>query len=309
MRTLLIVTWLAGCVACGESEGGDAPRGADGDGGSPGVVSADAGTAPPVGPPTAPTTTTSPPDPPLAEPDGGGVTPPPIPIGPTTTQSFQQGESGYAGTKSVGISTYGGLGSVGAYNANGMTFADGDNDWCTGVDIPQGTYSEVWLLRFEDLGLPANAQVVSAKLSVHAYSSATAPNVFLAGTYLAQPWYGDTPISCAGCSSPVGWRYRNGAGEPWAALGAGQSGADYVAGKSFRLPETGALPTDESGAPLEYIAALDPAVVQGWLSGNNFGVRIVTGVSGVHVGYVQPQRGGGRPISMRPKLTITYAIP
>lgn len=243
-------------------------------------------------------------------PDGGPPPAPVVPVGPTTTKSFQQGVDGYAGTRSVGISTYGGLGNVGAYNANGSTFADGDNDWCTGIDIPQGMYSEVWLLRFEGLGLPTNAQVVEAKLSVHAYASDASPTLFLAGSYLAQPWYGETPLACAGCSnSPVGWRYRNGAAQPWGALGAAQSGTDYLAGKSFRLPDAGFFPANGSSTPAEYVATLDASVVQGWLGGSNFGVRIVTGTTGIHVGYVQPQRNAGRPATMRPKLTITYATP
>jgi len=80
--------------------------------------------------------------------------------GPTETRTCQQGVDGYSGTKSVGISTYGGLGNVGTYNANGMSFADGLNDWCTGIDIPSGAYSEVWLLRFEDLGAPNQSWIL-----------------------------------------------------------------------------------------------------------------------------------------------------
>jgi len=292
MRWTLLAISLASMALAGC---GDDPKGAG---------------APATSPPPAPDVDAGSPLIPPTDPDAGATAPPPppTPVGPTTTKSFQQGVDGYAGTKSVGISTYGGLGGVSDYNANGSTFADGDNDWCTGIDIPQGAYSEVWLLRFEDLGLPANAQIVEAKLSVHAYGNDSANNLFLAGSYLAQSWHGDTPIACAGCSSsPVGWRYRNGAAEPWGALGAAASGTDYLAGKSFRIPDAGSVALGST--PNEYTATLDPTVVQGWITGSNFGVRIVAGQTNVHMGYVQAQRNGGRPVTMRPKLTITYAVP
>jgi len=230
------------------------------------------------------------------------------PSGSMVTRTYQQGVDGYTGTRSVGISTYGGLGAVGSYNANGMTFADGMNDWCTGVDIPSGTYSEVWLLRFEDLCLPAAVQVVSATLTIHGHGDGAAGR-FFAGSYLTAPWFGDTPTACAGCSdSPVGWRYRNGPASPWGALGAGGEGTDVHAGRSFRLPESGDVGTGSSPVPLS--ASLDPAEVQLWMEGINHGVRIVAGTSGVHMGYVQAQRDpSGRPLEMRPKLTITYVAP
>ena len=208
-------------------------------------------------------------------------------------------------TLGIGISTYGGLGSVGQYNENGMTFADGLNDWCTGTDIPSGSYSEVWLLRFDDLGIPAGTQVTSASLSVYGYGDGGS-DLFYAGSYMAVPWYGDTPDSCAGCSnSPVGWRYANTSSTPWGALGAGAQGTDTLASKSFHLPETGFVNT--GSAATEYTTALDPAVVQTWVDGTNNGLRIVAGVANVHMGYVQAQRNSGRPTAMHPKLTITYA--
>lgn len=299
MRVFSVTAVLTALVACSGAPDEEANAAASGPAPKATVPAEDAGRAGDGGSPLVPPET----------PDGGPP-PPPVPVGPTATKSYQQGVDGYAGTRSVGISTYGGLGNVGAYNANGSTFADGDNDWCTGIDIPQGMYSEVWLLRFEDLGLPASAQIVEAKLAVHAYASDASPALFLAGSYLAQAWYGETPLACAGCSnSPVGWRYRNGPGQPWGALGAAQSGTDYLGGKSFRLPDAGAFPANGSSTPAEYVATLDASVVQGWLAGSNFGVRIVTGTSGVHVGYVQPQRSAGRPATLRPKLTITYATP
>jgi hypothetical protein len=225
--------------------------------------------------------------------------------GPSTTRTYQQTTGGYAGTKSVGISTYSGLGNIGDYNANGMTFADGQNDWCTGIDIPSGTYSEVWLLRFDDLGIAPGSQVVSASLTMTGNGDSSS-GLFFAGTYLAVPWYGDTPESCAGCSnSPVGWRWANGSGAPWGALGAAAEGTDTIASKAFRLPATGEVPSD--GSIAEYTTALDASVVQGWIDGANNGMRIVAGVTGHHMGYVQAQRNAGRPESMRPKLTIVLA--
>ena len=227
--------------------------------------------------------------------------------GATLMRTYQQGANGYTGTKSVGISTYGGLGNIGQYNQNGMTFGDGQNDWCTGTNIISGNYSEVWLLRFDDLELPATTQVVSATLSIHGYGDGS-HGLYFAGSYLAKGWYDATPITCAGCSeSPVGWRWANGSGSPWTAMGAGGAGTDTLAGKAFRVPATGEVAGD--GLPAKYTTELDPAVVQQWLAGTNNGLRIVAGTEMVHMGYVQAQRDGGRPVAMRPELTIVYAAP
>jgi hypothetical protein len=167
----------------------------------------------------------------------------------------------------------------------------------------------VWLLRFDDLGLPANAQIVEAKLAVHSFGNDTTANLFLQGSYVAVPWFGDVPLACAGCSSPVGWRYRNGTGEPWGALGAAGQGTDILANKSFRAPDNGSFALGYT--PNEYTATLDPTVVQAWTTNaTNFGVRIVAAVANVHTTLVQAQRDpGGRPLAMRPKLTVTYAVP
>lgn len=230
--------------------------------------------------------------------------------GTLTTVSFQEGVDGYHGTKSVGISDYAGLGEPGQWNANGATFADGDNDWCTGINIPYApSYSEIWLLRFDDLKLPVGAEVVSAALEVHAFGNDSDTNVFLSGRYVKGTWAGDTPQSCAGCSNAmVGYRYRDGSAKPWAALAASGEGTDVIAAKSFRIPESGFFPTGHS--PVAFQTALDPAVVQTWLTGENHGVRIVAGVSAVHVSVVPPLRDPNeRPISTRPRLTITYALP
>ena len=160
-------------------------------------------------------------------------------------------------------------------------------------------------MRFDELGLPAATRVVSATLSIHGYGDGS-HGLYFAGSYLAKPWFDATPISCAGCSdSPVGWRWANGSGAPWAAMGAGAEGSDTLAGKTFRLPATGeATP---AGTPEEYTTELDPVVVQDWISGANNGLRIIAGTAMVHMGYVQAQRDAGRPIAMRPKLTIVYA--
>jgi hypothetical protein len=230
--------------------------------------------------------------------------------GPLTTVTFQEGVEGYHGTKSVGISDYAGLGAPGQWNANGATFADGENDWCTGVNIPYApSYSEYWLIRFDDLNLPSGAQVVSASLTVNTFANDSDTQVFLSGRYLKVAWNGDTPQSCAGCSSAlVGFRYRDGSSSPWAALGASGEGSDLIADKSFRIPESGFFPTGHNPFVLE--GKLDPATVQSWLAGQNYGMRIVTGVTGIHVSVVQPVRDlNERPAATRPKLTITYALP
>ncbi len=230
----------------------------------------------------------------------------PVPSGTQITTTYQQGVGGYSGTKAVGISTYSGLGAVGQYNANGLTFADGLNDWCTGTDITSSPYSEVWLIRFEDLGIPATARVTSASLTLAAYGNDMNSQLFLSGKYLAVQWNGDVPSSCAGCSdSPVGWRYRDGVQNPWTALAAAGSG-DVRTDLSFRIPETGFFSLGFTPKP--YSTPLDVNVVQSWIGGSNYGVRVIAGVDNVHMGYVQPQRetSDARPASLRPQLTITY---
>ena len=228
------------------------------------------------------------------------------PSGEPITKTYQQSVSGYMGTRSVGISTYGGLGMPGQYNENGSTFADGSNDWCMGTDIPPTPYSEVYLLRFDDLGIPAQAKVQSAQLMLHVYGNDTNSQLFVDGRYLAAPWNADVPQSCAGCSnSPVGWRFRDGSSARWSLAGA--SGPDdTIADRTFRLPTSGFVALGHEPKP--YTADLDPEVVQRWLQGMNYGVRITAGVAGVHMGLVQAQRDitGSRPLSMRPQLSITY---
>src|SRR5262249_53758878 len=158
--------------------------------------------------------------------------------------------------------------------ANGTTFADDLNDWCTGVDIPYNpTYTEVWLLRFDDLNLPAGAKVISAKLTVNAFVANGESNVYLKGNYFAVDWNGDTPVTCAGCTTAAGgYRDRDGSSKPWAALGAAGDGTDLVAGKSFHLPDTGSL----ASTPAAQSAALDPSIVQQWVDGHSRGLRLLT---------------------------------
>jgi hypothetical protein len=130
-----------------------------------------------------------------------------------------------------------------------------------------------------------------------------AGTIFLDGKYLAAPWNGEVSTSCACCSAPVGWRYRDGNSSPWSALGA--SGSQEVRAGGFRLPESGFL--QQGSAPSAVTARLDPAVVQAWVQGDNQGLRVVTGVDQVHVSYVQPQRdSSARPTSTRPQLSVTY---
>ena len=100
--------------------------------------------------------------------------------GTPVTRTYQQGVDAYGDTKSVGISTYGGLGSVGQYNANGSTFADGQNDWCTGTDITSMPYSEVWLLRFDNLGIPAGAKVVEWQDTANILAKSNMPCILVA---------------------------------------------------------------------------------------------------------------------------------
>lgn len=225
--------------------------------------------------------------------------------GTPVTRTYQQGVAGYTATRAVGISTYGGLGTVGQYNANGSTFADGLNDWCTGTDITSQPYSEAWLIRFEELGIPATAQVTAASLTLFAYGNDTDSQLFLAGKYLAVPWNGGTPTSCVGCGAPVGWRYRDGTQNPWSGLGA-TGASDTQANLSFRLPASGFFSL--GSAPKPYSTPLDVGVVQSWISGTNYGVRIIAGVDHVHMGHVQAQREvtSTRPLGMRPELSITY---
>ena len=222
-----------------------------------------------------------------------------------TVATWQQGVSGYVSCRSVMISTLNGVGAPGSFNDNGTTFGDGINDWAVG-DMPN-----IWganfvvLLRFDDLGLPLNAIVNSASLTLKLRSDYAGGR--MSGRYLARPWNANFVDNVGGLTNaPVGWRYAD---KPlatsWTSLGAVGSG-DLIAGSPFLMPTGNNLPF-----PLEQTVTvpLDVAIVQQWVAtpSSNHGVRLNANIPDQPIYYVQPQRT--TTATRHPKLTIDYTVP
>jgi hypothetical protein len=252
-----------------------------------------------------------------ADPDGaaeldGGGDPADGATGPDgITVTYRQGVNSYVGTKSALISNYD-LGNPGTFNANGVIYGDGDNDWVVGTDQAPTAYESVWLIQFDALGLSSSVTVLGASLTIRVAGDGGATTLFLSGSYLQAGWSG-VPDTCAGCysSNGVGWRYRDAPNLlEWNGLGASGSDTDFRASPTFRIPEAGNLPATTTLT--EYSTPLDPAVVQTWLNGQNYGLRIAMNTAGTGVTVVQPQRATSapapsyHPLDYRPQLSITY---
>src|SRR5262249_54455881 len=135
---------------------------------------------------------------------------------------------------------------------NGTTFFDGTQ---LGVYQTTGTGSYLMesLVRFSDLGIPTNATVSGATLTLNVETWTANPTI--RGYYLLAPWSGPPGPN----ASQLGWRHR-GTGQDWASSGAGGQGTDVVAGRSFVLPGI----TGTGGQTIT--VDLDPAVVQSWIN-------------------------------------------
>lgn len=206
-----------------------------------------------------------------------------------TTQTFRQDEGGYTGNVAANISTL----SQGASNGyNGTTFTDGV-DWCIG-DLPAQSYNISPLIRFEGLGIPAGATVISASLRITFISWDGGQQII--GRYLKVPWSGTSSSDGTG----VGWMRRD-TGLPWAAPGARGEGTDLHAGKTFAYTQI------HGNGRQSHVTTLDRDVVQGWIDNpaSNHGVQLRVDLDDRHTGVVPPLHG---TLTERPLLSITYTL-
>jgi hypothetical protein len=224
--------------------------------------------------------------------------------------SFQQGVDGYLGAKSVLISDYQFSPTLGTFGDNGTTFANPSGDFLFGKlsSHPSYGYDLTMLMRFENLTVP-NAPLTAASLTV--FLSTDTPGAKVVGRYMNRYWFGDQLEDST--DARVGWRFRDRATNfQWTAFGARSEGNDFVALKQFLVPGDGTTLIADLQMRA-YTTSLDIAIVQGWLafSATNFGVKLDVDVPGVGVFLVEPQRTftESRPLSMRPRLTLTFGRP
>lgn len=209
--------------------------------------------------------------------------------GQPVTVTRQQGVSGYTGTSDVNIST-----QYAQYTGgNGTTTFDGTQ---LGVYQTTGSnsYSIESLIRFSDLGIPTNASVSAATLTLYVDTWTSKPTV--RGYYVLAPW-SSTPGSNA---TQVGWLHR-GTGQDWAVPGARGLATDVVANPNFVL-------SGIKGNGGQYVTInLEPAVVQTWVNNPNAnqGVLLVNETAGGIVRFNASEHG---TTATRPKLSVTYTV-
>jgi hypothetical protein len=200
------------------------------------------------------------------------------------TTSFRQGDSGYSGVSDIYISSQNG----------GNGFNDGTStEMLTWKATGSSPYETRSLVRFDNLSLPAGAQVTSATLTLTFENWWT--GFTLRGYYLKSHFN-------ATHQGPLGWLNRD-AGLAWNTPGAKGSGTDIIAGTSFSNSSwTGN--GDETKT-----FALDTAVVQSWLdnpAANNHGIVLVNDESDDK--YLRIYTSDDSNVNRRPKLSIDYTV-
>jgi hypothetical protein len=214
------------------------------------------------------------------------VTVAPDPATPVTV-SFQQGVNGYAGGVDVTITTQ----SRAAWNnMNGNLFRAAQMYVQDTTNVSTG-YIGKGLVRFNQLGLPTNAIVTDATLTL-TFATYT-PNFSATGRYILASWDPFAP------SYKLGWMNRS-ATQLWTVPGAGGEGSDLVSSLSFPIS------TATTGANQVRTVNLDLGVVQSWVSNpaNNQGILLMTsqGLSSQFSGATDTT------VAKRPKLVITYHL-
>jgi DNA-directed RNA polymerase specialized sigma24 family protein len=208
--------------------------------------------------------------------------------GQSATVTYQQGVNGYTGTTDGSIST-----QYSDYNGgNGVTDFTSSQ-----IGVYQTTGSDSYtteaLVRFSSLGLPANATVTGATLTVVVDTWDSGAS--LRGYYVLPAWSATTGSG----DTALGWVHR-GTGQNWAVPGARGQGTDVVAGKSFVLSGITA-----SGAQTVTIK-LDPAVVQSWVNNPSAdqGILLVNESSAI----VRVDASESAKAALRPRLSIRYSV-
>lgn len=203
-----------------------------------------------------------------------------------TTVTLQQGVTNYTGTTDASITNQyaqytGGNGHTSVTDPQGGVYQTGGTDG----------YSIETLIRFTNLGLPNNANVSGATLTMSVDTFANNPTI--RGYYLATPWTVDA-------GTDLGW-LRKGTGQNWNTPGALGQGTDVIAGKSFVL-------SGIQGTGAQFVTVnLDPAVVQGWINNpsSNNGVILVNETTGAVVRINMSEQTNA---TLRPKLGVTYTV-
>ena len=208
--------------------------------------------------------------------------------GQSTTATFRQGLNGYTGTTDASITTQNAQFTAG----NGLTSFTGKQmgDYQT---TGSGSYIVEDLVRFSNLGIPTDATVSGATLTLSVENWVGSPTI--RGYYVLAPW-SSTPGSNG---SQLGWLHR-GTGQDWAAPGALGQGTDVLAGNNFVLP--GIAPVGTQNITIN----LDPAVVQSWINNPaaNQGILLVNQSPGL---IVQINASENSKATFRPTLSVTYA--
>jgi hypothetical protein len=201
-----------------------------------------------------------------------------------TVFTYQNGASGYSGSKDASINT-----QYAQYNGgNGIQWT-GDPELGVYTTTGSGAYSVRYLLKFGGLTIPAGSNVVSATLTMSLDSwNDGAGNI--TGFYLNNAW---DPAS-----TNLGWIHRD-ASHDWAGAGASSAGVDTVAGKTFQVPPLKPVGTQSVTIPL------DRDTIQAWINSPtaNQGIMLVNNNPGE---IVRPVSTAGTQ-KMRPKLTIVIA--
>ncbi|MFZ6015617.1 MAG: Ig-like domain-containing protein [Patescibacteria group bacterium] len=208
-----------------------------------------------------------------------------------STMIFQQGVNGYSGTQDVTISN-----QYIEWSDVGVTDLDGPVKSYYKAEIGKTPYEKRALLKFAYLGIPAGAQVVSAKLTLvvtdweSGYNGM--PQTVLKGYYLKNSWNQS--------AEKLGWLYRDDPQLPWSAEGADGSG-DLISGKSFTMSGF-----NKSGDQIRTIN-LDTAIVQSWINdpSSNQGMIIIND-TGDNAGTAEIHSSEDSNPALRPKLEITY---
>ena len=203
-----------------------------------------------------------------------------------TTVTVQEGVNGYSGTTDVSITNQyaqftGGNGHTSVTDSQGGVYQIGGTDG----------YTIETLIRFANLGIPTNANVSAATLTLSVDSSSNNPTI--RGFYVAAPWSVEA-------GTDLGWVHR-GTGQNWNTPGALGQGTDVLAGKSFLL-------SGIQGTGTQFVTVnLDPAVVQNWINNpsSNNGIILVNETTGAVVRINMSEQTNA---TLRPKLGVTYTV-
>jgi hypothetical protein len=203
---------------------------------------------------------------------------PPVDAPPNVRQTMSPLQSSFGATEDVSISNHNG--------GNGVTDTTGElMVWnITGTD----SYTEEALIRFGNVTIPAGSTVTGASLALTFDNWSTGFTV--RGYYVTNPWH---------VTSSLGWLNRD-PGLAWAAPGARGSGTDALASPTFAV-------SGFTGTGVEpKTIALDPAVVQGWITNpaSNQGVLLINEATDAITRIYSSEDGTS---SRRPQLTVTYA--